>query len=78
MHRLGLDVPGDVSVVGFDDQPDVANEIRPALTTVALPYYEMGFRAGQLLAEHPTPSSSDITVPCPLVIRDSLGPPPTR
>lgn len=74
---MGLDVPGDVSIVGFDDQPDIANELRPALTTVALPHYEMGLLAGRLLGGDAA-ASTETRIPCPLVSRDSLGPPPTR
>jgi DNA-binding LacI/PurR family transcriptional regulator len=40
LHRLGLEVPGDVSVVGFDDVLE-AVEIYPALTTVRQPVKEM-------------------------------------
>ena len=78
LHTLGLEVPRDVSVVGFDDQPDVADQLRPALTTAALPHLEMGHRAGRLLAEPPARSGARLVVPCPLIRRDSLGPAPAR
>jgi LacI family transcriptional regulator len=78
LHTLGLEVPGDVSVVGFDDQPDVADQLRPRLTTVKLPHYEMGRQAGQLLAETGVDAPTMVTVPCPLITRDSLGKPPVR
>ncbi len=41
LHEAGLDVPHQVSVVGFDDVPSAAT-IRPGLTTVRQPLYEMG------------------------------------
>ncbi|GAB1818838.1 LacI family DNA-binding transcriptional regulator [Herbidospora sp. RD11066] len=44
----GLSVPGDVSVVSFDDHP-IASWMRPKLTTVALPHYELGRKAVEVL-----------------------------
>jgi LacI family transcriptional regulator len=46
----GLSVPGDVSVVGFDDVP-MASFVRPTLTTVAVPTYELGQAAMRLLQD---------------------------
>eukprot|EP01030_Chromulinospumella_sphaerica_P017699 gene17699-17535_t len=48
-HRRGLEVPRDLTVVGFDDTP-VASEIWPALTTIRQPVSEMAQLAVQLLA----------------------------
>ncbi len=82
LHTLRLEVPADVSLVGFDDQPDMAAELQPALTTVRLPHHQMGYEAGQLLltsspvARPGGDHSNRIIVPCPLIERDSLGPPP--
>jgi LacI family transcriptional regulator len=78
LHSLGLDCPTDVSVIGFDDQPDVADQVRPSLTTVELPHLEMGRRAGELLLAEPTNPIERLIVPCTLIRRDSLGPPSTR
>ncbi|MEA5455750.1 LacI family DNA-binding transcriptional regulator [Sinomonas sp. JGH33] len=41
-QALGLEVPRDVSLVGYDDQEELADRVRPALTTVSLPHYRMG------------------------------------
>jgi LacI family transcriptional regulator len=41
----GLIIPEDLSVVGFDNQEIIAEALSPQLTTVALPYYEMGAMA---------------------------------
>lgn len=71
-HALGLSCPDDVSIVGFDDQPDVASQVRPGLTTVALPHLLMGHRAGTLLIDDPLDSPERVLVPCHLVNRDSL------
>ncbi|MFC3897872.1 LacI family DNA-binding transcriptional regulator [Lentzea rhizosphaerae] len=50
LGEAGLSVPGDVSVIGFDDHP-IASWMRPRLTTVALPHYELGARAVAVLVE---------------------------
>ncbi|HLW02803.1 MAG TPA: LacI family DNA-binding transcriptional regulator [Ktedonobacterales bacterium] len=47
-ENLGLRVPEDVAVVGFDDMPTSVHK-RPALTTVSQPFHQMGLRAGELL-----------------------------
>lgn len=49
-HRLGLDVPGDVSVCGFDDTA-IATTTWPELTTVRQPVADMARTAIRLLAE---------------------------
>ncbi len=49
LSKVGLRVPMDVSVIGYDDIP-LARQLTPALTTVAQPAYEIGqTAAGQLL-----------------------------
>ena len=40
--ELGLAIPKDLAVIGFDNQEMVAPWLRPALTTMQLPHYEMG------------------------------------
>ena len=47
-RRLGLSIPDDVSVVGFDDSP-MAARVWPGLTTVRLPIRDMGQSAARLL-----------------------------
>ena len=47
-RRMGLDVPGDVSVVGFDGMP-VARLVSPTLATVSQPARSMGKAAADLL-----------------------------
>jgi LacI family transcriptional regulator len=50
--RLGLSVPDDLSVGGFDDTP-LAQILYPQLTTIKQPIYEMGYRAANLLINPP-------------------------
>ncbi|WP_405730646.1 LacI family DNA-binding transcriptional regulator [Streptomyces sp. NBC_01537] len=80
--ELGLSIPADLSVIGFDNQELICEGVFPKLTTVALPHYEMGARAiTQLLAliEAPGPIAGPAAqemLPCPLVARASVAPPP--
>lgn len=68
----GLSVPGDVSVVSFDDS-DLASWVRPGLTSVAIPHLEMGRRATELLLAPPAAAMVH-RVEMPLVRRMSVGP----
>ncbi|WP_255425103.1 LacI family DNA-binding transcriptional regulator [Nostocoides sp. F2B08] len=73
-RRAGLDVPGDISVVGIDDHPIAA---LTDLTTVAQPVRAIGERAAATLLEmidgQHLPSST--TFPAKLVVRRSTAPP---
>ncbi|MEV4620380.1 LacI family DNA-binding transcriptional regulator [Asanoa sp. NPDC049573] len=73
-HELGLTVPGDVAIVGFDDV-DAATIVNPPLTTVRNPAYETGYTAGELLLSRITGSYAGegriVVLPCPLVVRSS-------
>lgn len=76
---LGMRIPDDVSVVGFDDQRFIADALRPGLTTVRLPHHDMGAWAAKriidrLHGEVTAPPGIE-TLPCPLVVRASVGPP---
>ncbi|MGA8043842.1 MAG: LacI family DNA-binding transcriptional regulator [Terracidiphilus sp.] len=79
LKDAGLSVPGDVSVVGFDDILSAAYNT-PSLTTVRQPLMEMGKRGAQVLLEriasqgngHP----SEIVVEPEFVVRESSGPAP--
>ena len=44
LRSAKIDVPGQISVIGFDDMP-IARDVTPALTTVRLPLAEIGARA---------------------------------
>ncbi len=79
LHRareMGLKVPKDVSVTGFDDI-ELAHVATPALTTVHVPHREMGRRAAVALVdmlESRTPGTG-IRLATHIVERQSLGPP---
>ncbi|MFQ5854792.1 MAG: LacI family DNA-binding transcriptional regulator [Anaerolineae bacterium] len=74
-RERGINVPGSLSVVGFDDI-DATWYVTPPLTTIHQPRLEMGRQAVQmlldLLAELPV---TDEWLPCRLVTRDSTAPP---
>jgi LacI family transcriptional regulator len=74
-RRLGLCVPNDLSVVGFDDSM-YASASSPQLTTVRQPFAQMGEVAYQLLAdqmEGRDPASVRVELAATLVIRDSTA-----
>jgi LacI family transcriptional regulator len=76
LHRCGLKVPDDVSVVGFNDI-DAASHVRPALTTIRQPFIEMGGRAAELvlraIAEPDEEHAAESLLPVELIVRDSTG-----
>jgi LacI family transcriptional regulator len=77
-RMLGLEVPRDVSVVGFDNIPESA-VIEPPLTTIDQSIQEMGRRAVELLIaviEGETGLTQQVTLPTRLVVRQSTGVPP--
>lgn len=74
IQDAGLKIPQDIAVVGYDDR-DFASWVRPALTTVRMPSYEMGQAAARLLLEQISGETlEDATqVPGELIVRDSCG-----
>lgn len=44
IREMGLSIPNDISIVGYDDQ-EIASYIQPPLSTIRLPYYRMGNQA---------------------------------
>ena len=72
---LGLSVPEDVSIVGFDDS-SLAPLSRPPLTTVRQDVAEKGRRAvGTLIARMAGEQPPDVLLPTELVVRESTAPP---
>ena len=77
LHARGLDIPGDVSVVGHNDIP-FADNFGPPLTTVRIPHYEIGVKAAQLMLEavrKPDASPAAVHLAPSFVLRASTGPP---
>jgi len=73
--RLGLSIPGDLSVVGFDDIPE-AERARPALTTVHQPGRDKGSSAGALVVTLLAGgTATHLTLPTYLVARASCSGP---
>jgi LacI family transcriptional regulator len=79
-HHRGLEIPRDLSVVGYDDQQLVAAEQDPPLTTIALPHYDMGRWAMEVALGVRAGGDEDAThlMECPVIRRDSVGPPPAQ
>ncbi len=77
LKDVGLSVPGDVSVVGFDDIQSAAYST-PSLTTVRQPLTEMGKRGAQVLldriANREREYPAEIVMAPELVVRESTGP----
>ena len=76
-HELGLRIPEDLSIVGFDDAP-IATRMWPAMTSVRLPVREMGRAAAEQLFAKPkdgTKVSTAEFTPA-LIERQSTAPPP--
>jgi len=78
LRRLGVEVPGEMSVIAYHDEW-VAEHTWPALTTVKMPYYEVGQQAVRSLISQLSgspPQDIVVTSPAPqLVVRASTGPP---
>lgn len=76
-RRSGLSVPGDLSIVGFDDSM-YASASSPQLTTVRQPFVQMGEVAYQLLSDQMDgrdPATVRVELAASLVIRESTAPP---
>jgi LacI family repressor for deo operon, udp, cdd, tsx, nupC, and nupG len=80
MHRVirdGFSVPGDFSIVGFDDI-EFARYVDPPLTTIAQPTEELGQVAFSVLLElldGRTPEQTDFVLPTELIVRESTARP---
>ena len=78
LREQGIEVPRDMSVVGFDDDPE-AQLGEPPLTTCHPPHFECGYESVQLLKRlmrGEVEGPKEIVIPCKLVVRESSGPAP--
>ncbi len=77
VREVGLTVPGDVSITGFDDS-EVARIARPAITTIRQPVFEMAVAAADMVVAQLSGTATEM---CrhhhhELVVRQSTGPAP--
>jgi len=73
LHKRGVSVPDDIAVVGFDDNP-FARYTVPALTTVRLPFEEMGRQTGRMLLDlirQKAKPGRQVLLETELIVRDS-------
>jgi DNA-binding LacI/PurR family transcriptional regulator len=75
LNTHGLAVPGDVSIIGFDDVPESAAST-PPLTTVAQPIVEMGRRAADMILAFDGTISRQV-LDVSLIVRGTTAPPPS-
>ena len=77
LEELGVRVPQDMALMGFDDDQTICEAMRPQLSTVALPYFEMGVAAVErLLAGDAAPGEPWQLIAGDIVERDSTPPLP--
>jgi len=75
IHERGLDIPGEIAIVGFDDMP-WAISLRPPLTAVAQPAFDVGRTAAELVLariREPSLPRRQVVLETRLVIRSSCG-----
>jgi LacI family transcriptional regulator len=72
LREKGLTIPGDLAVVGFDNQEVISAHTRPTLSTVGLPHYELGVAGVRLLLGLDDPPAGGVVrIACPAVERAS-------
>jgi LacI family transcriptional regulator len=78
LREAGVDVPGQVSLAGFDDIP-IVRDLVPALTTIQLPLVQMGERAMSLALDERTSQRRRVErVSGEVILRGSTAPPRKR
>ncbi|HEV2260488.1 MAG TPA: substrate-binding domain-containing protein, partial [Streptosporangiaceae bacterium] len=77
LEETSLQCPDDLSVIGFNDMPFI-DRLRPPLTTVRFPHYQLGTEAAQLLLERIGEREAPVKIlylAPELVVRKSVAPP---
>jgi LacI family transcriptional regulator len=76
LEEAGIGIPGEISLVGYDDLP-IAQQLRPRLTTVFTPLEELGregVRAGLGVDDPFRPDPDHVMIGTHVIIRDSVAP----
>lgn len=75
LRTLGRAIPEDTAVIGFDNLELIAAHLHPSLSTMELPYYQMGEWGVRYLLEHaesePAAAPVQHMIPCPFIPRSS-------
>ncbi|MGH2792496.1 MAG: LacI family DNA-binding transcriptional regulator, partial [Actinomycetota bacterium] len=77
MAEVGLRCPEDLSIVGFNDIPFL-DKLRPPLTTIRIPHYDIGLRAARMVLDRlidPSTAPTTLSLDPELVVRGSTSPP---
>ncbi len=75
LRELHQSIPDEISLIGFDNQEIISNFLRPKLSSMALPHYEMGYWGIDYLINHidvPVTNPIQHLIECPLVERASV------
>jgi Periplasmic binding protein-like domain len=76
LREKGVDVPAEMSLVGYDDHDALVMGTSPAVTSVRMPFYEMGTWAAERLFAHGVEGLPPRTLmACVPVLRESVAPP---
>ena len=76
LEELGLNCPDDMSITGYNDM-ELADKLRPALTSVSVPHHTVGAEAARILLEQIRTGerqTTSVQVPVSLAVRDSTAP----